>query len=538
MNTTKTSLRERLRPRRPSRNTGLALLAGLLVTAGLPPFQWTGVLVPIGLMILFRTMMSDKRPALLAWYFGVAHQASTLYWLFLLVPAKSIPTRALVPLQGLAAILYVAVFYLLVGWAFEQVKRWVGRRAALLALPVLWTAMEALRSWGELGFSWCLAGSAIIGTPLMGLARASGEIGLGAGLAFWAAAGTAIWLWRTGRPCGRQPMLILGAGTIVIWTALLVGSRLTPELPDSPTAVRVRTTPLTIAAVQANVHLADKWADAKIDSTRRPYTQLTAKAAAAGADLVVWAETAVPAYVRYDQALKAWTRAQAQRNGVFVFTGFPDAERMADGQTLKYNSSGLFSPTGELLDRYAKYHLLPIGETMPFQSVFPALAKVDVGQAEWTPGQPPVPIVVPGPDGDFPFSGLICFESIFSRLARQSVLAGSRCLAVITNDGWFGETAGPRQHTALARLRAVECAVPVVRCANNGISFICDQTGRIQDELGLGQRGYILAEVMPGTGRTCYVRYGAWPLFWAMIVWFVPVLAWGFITERRNRIHG
>jgi apolipoprotein N-acyltransferase len=95
---------------------------------------------------------------------------------------------------------------------------------------------------------------------------------------------------------------------------------------------------------------------------------------------------------------------------------------------------------------------------------------------------------------------------------------------VITNDGWFGESAGPRQHTALARLRAVECGVPVIRCANNGISFVCDERGRYLSLLDLGRRGFIRATLEPKEGRTLYVSLGAWPLFGFLSLWSVAVV--------------
>ena len=238
----------------------------------------------------------------------------------------------------------------------------------------------------------------------------------------------------------------------------------------------------------------------------------------------MWAETAVPAYLRFDKPLLSWARTLVEDAGVWLYTGFPDADRGPGEKVRTYNSSGLFSPDGQIRDRYAKYHLLPIGESMPFTSVFPFLAKLDVGQAEWTPGDRPQPMTVTTDRGSFRFSGLICFESIFSHLARQSVQNGSQCLVVITNDGWFGESAGPRQHTLLARLRAVETGVPVIRCANNGISFICTADGQFLDRLDLGRRGIVRAEINPGDGRTMYVAYGAWPLFGFLVIWFVLVV--------------
>ena len=226
---------------------------------------------------------------------------------------------------------------------------------------------------------------------------------------------------------------------------------------------------------------------------------------------MVWAETAIPAYVRYDRELMDWVRDLARDQKILIYTGFPDAQREADGTVSKFNSSGLFNRQGMLVDRYAKYHLLPIGEAMPFTRHLPFLAKIDVGQAEWAPGAPPQVINLPDDVGPFPFSGLICFESILGRLARESVRQGSGCLIVLTNDGWFGKTAGPVQHAALARMRSAECGVPLIRCANNGISLVTDERGRVLDSLPLGRAGLVAADLKPGTGGTLFVRLGNTP---------------------------
>jgi apolipoprotein N-acyltransferase len=514
----------------PSLGTNLALFAGLVVTAGLPPVPWTGALVPLGLALLFGVLAGAAKPARTAWFFALAHQGSLLHWLFLLDPSKSIPTRALVPIQASAAILYVSLFYLLLGWVFGRVRRRIGSERALLLLPVLWTAMEALRAKGELAFSWCLAGSATIGTPLMGLARTSGEIGLGAGMALLAVAVVLLWRRRGSGPVGTPVLitgLILAAGW---WTVLAVGSFVVVP-SDRSTG---KSASLAVAAIQADVALADKWVDAKIDSTLIPYGALTAAAAADGAEFVVWAETAVPDYLRHRKPLLDWARAVVTGAEVYLYTGFPDADRGLDGKVRTYNSSGLFAPDGSLIDRYAKYHLLPIGEAMPFTRYISALAKLDVGQAEWTPGSKPVPMTAAWPGREFHFSGLICFESIFSHLGRAAVRDGSQALVVITNDGWFGKSAGPLQHAAMARMRAVENGVPVIRCANNGVSFICDGRGRILDSLGLGRRGVVAADIVPGGGQTLYVRYGAWPVGGYLILGAAVVLLAPPLRRRRQ----
>jgi apolipoprotein N-acyltransferase len=518
MNTTANESPRRLRLHAPSLETNLALLAGLVTAAGLPPYPWTGLLVPIGLALFFGLMARSEHPGRLAWIFGLAHQTVVLHWLFLLIPAKTIPTRALVPLQAIAATIYVSAFYLVMGWVFGHLRRRLGLARSFLMLPALWAAMEFLRAQGELGFPWCLSGSCVIGTPMLGLARTGGELALGAGMAFLA---TALAAWRLrGRfgPEGNQSFWTVAGAGALLWTGLLIGSFLRPDVVQRPDDFQ-SVPSIRVAAVQADVNLEDKWQDARIDSTKIPYARFTAEAADAGAEFIVWAETAIPAYLRYDTPLLNWTRTVVRGSDAYLYTGFPDAERQPDGELRKYNSSGLFAPDGALLDRYAKHHLLPIGEAMPFTRYFPFLAQVDVGQAEWSPGDKPVPQRLELANGTFDFSGLICFESVFSGLARESVRAGSQCLVVLTNDGWFGQTAGPRQHTALARMRAVECGVPVIRCANNGISLVADENGRVLDSLDLGNRGYVRAEIQPGTAATLFAKWGNRPLLIFLLVW-------------------
>lgn len=524
---------------RPSRESLVAIAAGLVITLGLPPYSGTGALVPLAMALLFWALHGTQRPGRTAWFFGIAHQMGTLYWLFLLDPSKSIPSPILVPIQALTAIGYVSLFYLGVGWIYGKVRGRYGPERAMLAMPVLWVAMEALRSRGELGFPWCLSGSSVIGGPLLSLARASGEVGVGAGLAFVAALGAALVLHKRGpgdQIIGARAVTILGAGTVAVWVFLVLGAQMQTDAPAAHAhladSLGVAAEPVPVAAIQADVGLAYKWNKASLDSTRIPYRELTVRAGDQGAQLIVWAETALPAYVRFDTALLAWLRETIVDSGAWVYAGFPDADRGPDGEVRTYNSSGLFDPRGGQRDSYAKHHLLPVGEYMPFQSLIPALAKVNVGQAEWTNGPPPQPMNVALDGGGFRISALVCFESVFAQLARDAVRRGSQCLVVITNDGWFGESAGPRQHAWMARLRAVECGVPVIRCANNGISFIATSDGQVLDSLGLGRRGIVRAEITPGAGRTLYVKYGAWPLFGWLALWFL--LAVVGPVERKN----
>ncbi len=532
---------------RPGWPTLISVVAGLMLTTAMPPFRGTAMLAPLALALLFHALREGPRPAWLATWFGLAHVGPLLLWLFFLDPAKSIPTRLLVPLQALAAILFVAAHYTVFGVVVGWVRRRTGPRLLLALLPLLWMLVELLRSWGlgELGFPWCLTGAAWLESPVRPLYAAAGELGLGGATALLAATLVALLdLWRARRtqpagpgdapaadPAGAAARRLargLIAATVSLWVLLALGSR--PLGEDVGSGRRLE--PLTVAAVQADVDQADKWDDARIDSTRIPYTRLTERAATAGAELVVWAETAIPAYVRYERGLLEWVRGLARENRVPILTGFPDARRAADregadGQPRleKFNAAGLFSATGTLLDTYGKHHLVPIGESMPFQRWIPALGRIDVGQAEWTRGAPPGPMRLATPQGEVPLFTLICYEAAFSHLARGAVRRGGRVLVNITNDGWFGHPSGPRQHAALARIRTVECGVPLVRSANNGISLIAGPEGRVLDRLALDRRGLVAATVPVVARGTLFVRFGWWPVLGFLVLWSAVALA-------------
>ncbi len=506
-------LRARPSPWIPAPATMAAVGAGIMATTAMPPFKGTGLLIIPALALLIGSLRVATSPARTAWIFGLVHQGTLLHWLFLLGPDAPIASRTLVPAMAAGAIVYVSLFYMLFGWAWGIVRRRGGSAMALAVSTPLWTAMEALRGAGEMGFPWCLSGASILATPWIGLASAGGELALGAWtmgaasvLAGWSAAAALDDRMKTVAQASSIALLV---GTL----ALAIGARPVSAPDDAPT--------FRVAAVQADVALSDKWKTDRRDSTTVPYTDLTTEAADAGAEFVVWAETAVPAYLRVpsNRAMLQWVSALADTNDVHLFTGHPDVEASLDGNHRKFNGSSLFDADGVRRGGYAKHHLLPFGERMPFQRLIPALGDLDLGQAEWESGPKPTPLHAVIRGDTLSFAGLVCFESCFSGLSRHAARSGAGALVNITNDGWFGYTAGPVQHAEMARLRAAETGLPLIRCANNGRSFVTDARGRALERLGLGQRGIVVADLTPGMGATPFVRFGHWPLTVLLLVW-------------------
>ena len=173
-------------------------------------------------------------------------------------------------------------------------------------------------------------------------------------------------------------------------------------------------------------------------------------------------------------------------------------------------------------------HLVPFGERLPFQSVMPWLGDLDLGQAEWTPGDSLVLLSTPSDT----VAVMICFESIFPEMARDARKKGATLLAVLTNDQWFGKTGALYQHAAMSVFRAVETRLPLARCANTGITFFVDTRGRVYEAGGVFTREVRTAAIDRPGESTPYSRWGDWVGNGALFVSLALLLLSAFWRRR------
>jgi apolipoprotein N-acyltransferase len=242
--------------------------------------------------------------------------------------------------------------------------------------------------------------------------------------------------------------------------------------------------------------------------------------------VIFWPETALPYYVRLEPLKLRRFLELVREVGVPVLAGYPDARLSTDGSVITHNAAGLVLSNGTFAGQYEKIHLVPFGERIPFQGVLPFLGKFDLGQAEWTPGTRPVVFSGAGAA----FGVLICFESIFPDMARRYALEGAQYLANITNDEWFGKSAGPVQHADMAILRSVELGLSTTRCANTGISMLVDPYGRVTKRTPLFQETILVGDVLAGIRPTLFLQWGDWltslclglTLTLVAVAWFRP----------------
>jgi apolipoprotein N-acyltransferase len=427
----------------------------------------------------------------------------------------------------LAAAAYLALFPALAC----TLAAWAARRSRLsvaAVFPFAWLTLEEVRASGELGFPWFQPGyTQHAYAPLIQMASL-GSVSL---VTLWLVTLNVL-LWRALRPAatagddsaparrwwrdGARQRAALGAA-LALALPWLWGTRVLEAADSAAAAARP-----TVALIQGNIPGEMKWSGRHQPEILNRFLELSEGAARRQPKpaLLIWPETATGSYLRrqFDQALAIGQLCA--RTGVPVFTGFPDALVDSLGKPIYQNAAGLFLPSGGVSETYAKRHLVPFGERMPFQRFVPGLGKLELGQAEWTPGD--APRLFPSAAG--PFSCLICFEAIFPDLSRADVRAGAQWLVNITNDEWFGDSAALYQHAAMARFRCVENHVPMARCANTGLTLIVDAYGRIVARAPVWKVA-VLSDVLPAPGRpTWYTRVGDWPGWLAFALLAVNII--------------
>lgn len=477
----------------------LLLLLGVIIAFGMAPLDaWYLALPGWGVALALLTCAPGRRGALLgAIMVGLGYFGFTLRWLVdpFLVDAATWGWVApfAVSIMALGATLF---------WAVGAGLAHLVAPGKLSALVLSLTLVEVLRSTIFTGFPWGLIGHALIPTPLAQLSAFGGPhlltltlLGVAAGIV---------------RLTRRH-----WTGAIPLVAATIAWPLLVPPVTGDPVDAPV------IRIVQPNAPQSEKWDPARnrvFFDRMMAYTQASPRP-----DLIVWPETAVPTLLDYAQPeLEAMSEAA---QGVPLVTGI---NRNENG--LYYNAMILLGRAGRVTASYDKAHLVPFGEYVPFGEVLKGLGLRGLAASEgggFAKGPVPQPLI------ELPGIGkaraLICYEGIFAE--EIATPQRPRVLLMITNDAWFGKGAGPTQHLAQARLRAIEQGLPMVRSANTGISAMIDPYGRIRASIPLDKAGYVDAPLPDPLPARVYGRWGDWP-----VIIFI-VLGLGVLSVNNRRSH-
>lgn len=276
---------------------------------------------------------------------------------------------------------------------------------------------------------------------------------------------------------------------------------------------------VTVGTVQGNFSTLSKW-DMTVSGTMTVYRSHMETLIEEGVDLVLLPETALPFllqdYPKYQRQLSE----MAERGGMTVFAGTFGY----DEEGTEYSSVMTFHMDGHLDETIChKRRLVPFGEFVPMRelvtTLIPPLAELNMWESDLGAGESAA--MIEDSNGSYGF--LICFDSIYETLARDSVKQGAELLLLPTNDSWFLDSAAVRMHNNQARLRAIECGRGVVRAANTGISSLITPTGRVTRHLAPLVEDTMRGEVSLYSHQTPYVLLGNWFVAVCAAMALIPV---------------
>lgn len=483
------------------RARGLAFGCGLLLMLAQPPLGlWPALFLAWPALLRLIARAPTRRAAAGVGFFaGLGFFASGLYWIgeaFLVEAGKIWWYLPVMPFAVLALAVVLSGFWAAAFWGAKAFWRPGWRAAAALAAAML--AAETARGWVLTGFPWALQSYAWIDTPAMQAAAFVGSPALGALTVFVAAAaGTVDWRRREGLTRRAAPAALALAALAAVWAGGALRLAQTPAVEGDGPLIRL---------VQPNTGQRDKWAP---QNARAIFDRLLALSATphqpgAAPALVVWPEVAVT-FLFDESAAAQEAAAAATPQGASLAVG---AVRRAGGELR--NALLFYGPDGAALDVYDKRRLAPFGEYVPYKWILGriGLGTLGDGLSGFEPGVRREPVALPGLA---PAAPLICYEVIFPEEVAAAV-DGAGWLLQVTNDAWFGQTAGPWQHLAQAQARAIEQGMPLARAANTGVSAMIDPHGRIRAFLPLDVSGALDSRLPAAlVGGTVYGRLGDWP---------------------------
>lgn len=435
--------------------------------------------------MLWRLQPGPRSCATIGWTFGTGYFAAVLFWIVEPFQVDAAQHGWMAPFALVFLSAGLALFWALAFWTARRVSN------AAFGLVFAWAGAEVLRAYVLTGFPWGSPAQALIDGPASRLLAAFGPHGTTLVMMLFA--------WSLSVPANGRDRVSLRGGQI----ALLCGIAAALYLPLAQASAIL--TDHWVRLVQPNAAQHLKWQPDMVEVFFRRQLEYTAAPPARPEetpDLIVWPETAIPWPL--ESAGPALDAISEASGGTAVSLGM-----------LRFDEAGpknalvVLEQDGSPDSVYEKHHLVPFGEYMPLRKWADRFGLQALAASAGSFSKGPGPAVL-----DFGALGkgmpLICYEAVF---AHEVNAAAERpdFLIQVTNDAWFGELAGPQQHMAQARMRAIEQGLPLMRAANTGISAMVDPYGRIVSMLPLNTAGFLDAPLPRPLNATLYSRVGDWP---------------------------
>ena len=424
----------------------------------------------------------------LAYYWGLGCFSVGASWVYV-----SIHEFGFVPIPGailltFAFVAFLSLFKGLYGYLTCKLLSLTGRPFIILISSAIWLLSEFLQSVIFSGFPWLLAGYSQIDSPLSGLATWFGVYGISWFILAIAATVTLLFYVKNRPPYWA----ILG-----LYFSLIILASITQDGHEDDNSK------LDIALVQPNIAQENKWNRRYFGEIIETLTQETKPLW--GADLIVWPEGAIPAYAhQVNDIVQNLNKLAVQSNSHLIF-GIPEYHPESE------ESFVALKAYGKTPQSYNKQVLVPFGEYVPLQSWLRGLIKfLDLPMSGFSAGQSEQPPML---FDQFTVIPAICYEIVYPDIIRNLSVKAEKAnkpqlIVTVSNDAWFGDSFGPYQHMQMARMRALELGLPLVRSTNDGITAIVDAQGNVLHKLPRYFQGSLRAELSVRNIETLYRRWG------------------------------
>ncbi len=481
-----------------------ALVAGSSSVLSFAPFNLAPLIIlcfVVFMLCLFYT--SPQRAFWRGWLFGLGMFGWGASWVHVSMNEFGGVGIPLSMFLTVLFVLFMALYPALMAWAsrrlFSAFKDQAGWQF-LLIIPMLWVLVEWIRSWLFTGFPWLIAGYSQIDMPFSGLAPLFGIFSIS--FAIMLCAGLIAFVLTE----GRRRLKLVASSFLLLWlmTGLLTQVDWTEPVDEA----------LTVSMIQGNVSQDKKW----LPEQRKPTMDMYARLSRENwdSDLIVWPETAIPAFYHQVLPYLQGIGQEARMNGSEIILGMPIYD-----QRKKHYYNSMVS-IGRDTGFYEKRHLVPFGEYLPLPGLFGGIIQYfNIPMSEFSPGDSSkLPLLkVAGH-----IAGIsICFEDAFGDEISQA-LPDATLLINASNDAWFGTSIAPHQHLQIARMRSLETGRYMIRSTNTGVSAIIDPKGKIQSASPQFETHVLTDKVQPMTGMTPYAIFTNVPILFLLIMSFFGML--------------
>ncbi|MSR14485.1 MAG: apolipoprotein N-acyltransferase [Gammaproteobacteria bacterium] len=476
------------------RNVLLALGAGGLLPFAFAPYGFhpLAMFSLAGLFWLWRHA-SPTYAAVLAGGFGVGMFAHGVSWVQISIHQFGLPLYSFSVSMTVLFIAILSCFPMVAGYWVQRLPARSEALRLLVLMPGIWVVTEVLRSWLFTGFPWLLVGYSQTGSWLAGYAPVLGVYGVTWVVALIAALLVLILEFHSLRRslvAIAMVVALIGGGYglgLVQWTRPIFQA-------------------IDVALIQGAVPQAIKWQTEFRQRTLALYEDLSK--AQWGKAIVVWPETAIPAFPDEIPEALAQFGVEARSSNTALLAGIPTGDRRGGAY---FNSVVLLN---DPKIRYDKHHLVPFGEYLPFDRwIRPVLNFLAIPMSNFAPGAPEQ---VPLEYGELRIGVSICYEDAYAHEVANA-LPEANILVNVSDDAWFGDSIAPHQHLQIAQMRALETGRTLLRATNTGISAIIDHQGQVSARSPQFESFVLTGRVELREGATPFINGGGNAL-------------WGFIA--------